>query len=415
MKSTNYKQTEMVKIPKDWGIVNLGDNEFFELVMGQSPPSETYNKDKKGLPFLQGNAEFGHLYPNVTIYCSQPLKRSHEGDILISVRAPVGEVNISNKEYCIGRGVSAIRPKEKANNFFLYYYLIFSKKKVQSVSGGSTFKAITKAQVERIKIPFPQLSEQKAIAGILSTVDNAIQKSNELITKAEKLKKGLIRELLTKGIKHKEFKDVEIGRIPIEWNVLTLNEITGFIKDGTHTPPKRVKTGVPLLSAQNIIDGRIVRLDEDTYITEEEYKKIHNKYEIQKNDVLLTIVGTIGNSAIVDIDYKFSLQRSVAIIRPNSQKIKPWFLHFLLQSELLQRQLLGHTKYTTQGGIYLKELNQLKIPIPSLSEQQKIVEILLSIDEKLILEQKRKEKFETIKKGLMNDLLTGQKRIKIAR
>jgi type I restriction enzyme S subunit len=206
--------------------------------------------------------------------------------------------------------------------------------------------------------------------------------------------------------KETEFQDTPIGKMPKSWNVYDANYVTDFIKDGTHTPPKRVEKGIPLFSAKNIAKGKIVLSDEDTFITETDYKKIHAKYEIQKNDVLLTIVGTIGHSAVADVNYRFSLQRSVAIFRPNLQRIQPHFLHYVFESKAFRRQLLGHTKLTTQGGIYLKELSQLKVPVPALSEQRIVVGVLGVVDSAIELADKVIAKAERLKKGLMQKLLT---------
>jgi type I restriction enzyme S subunit len=149
---------------KDWKSVSLGNEEHFEMIMGQSPPSEFYNKEKNGLPFLQGNADFGPINPTPQIYCSSPIKIAKKSDVLISVRAPVGEVNIAKEDYCIGRGLGAIRSKKEVNHEFLFYCLLNSKQQLDSISGGSTFKAVTKNQLEKFRISLPPIHEQKKIA-----------------------------------------------------------------------------------------------------------------------------------------------------------------------------------------------------------------------------------------------------------
>ena len=109
---SGYKQTSLGKIPKEWEAVSLGNKNIVELIMGQSPPSSTYNEKGVGLPFLQGKIEFGEIHPSPTIYCSNPVKIAEPNDILLSVRAPVGEVNVAPFRCCIGRGISAIRAKQ---------------------------------------------------------------------------------------------------------------------------------------------------------------------------------------------------------------------------------------------------------------------------------------------------------------
>ncbi len=180
-----------------WKLVKLGDENFFELIMGQSPPSESYNRDGIGLPFMQGNSEFGATYPEITVYCSKPVKIAKSGDILISVRAPVGEVNIANMDCCVGRGVGAIRPKKDVNTEYLFFVLKSMNSKLDSISGGSTFKAITKGQLEKFEIALPPIQEQKRISQILSTIDKKLSIQNSKKSKLEKIKKSLMDDLLT--------------------------------------------------------------------------------------------------------------------------------------------------------------------------------------------------------------------------
>ena len=191
-----FKDTEIGKIPKDWEVVRLGD--VAKIIMGQSPPSSTYNDTKEGLPFLQGKAEFGEIFPSTKIYCSKPIKIAESNDILLSVRAPVGDVNIATHKICIGRGLSAIRTmNNKLHYIFLFYYLKFNGKQFEIISTGSTFKAIRKEDIENFLIPLPPLEEQKKIAEILSTVDKKLELQKQRKEKLERIKKGLMNDLLS--------------------------------------------------------------------------------------------------------------------------------------------------------------------------------------------------------------------------
>jgi type I restriction enzyme S subunit len=197
-----FKDTEIGRIPKEWGVVRLGDENIAKLVMGQSPPSSTYNKEKKGLPFLQGKIEFGEIYPTPTVYCSNPIKIAELNDILLSVRAPVGDVNIAPFRCCIGRGISAIRPRQdKLHHLFLFYFLKFNGKKFEALSAGSTFKAVRKQEIESYVIPLPPLPEQRRIAEILSTVDQKLEIERNEKARLERIKQGLMDLLLTGKIR----------------------------------------------------------------------------------------------------------------------------------------------------------------------------------------------------------------------
>jgi type I restriction enzyme S subunit len=199
-----FKETEIGKIPKTWEVTKLGNKELAEIIMGQSPPSSTYNKEGNGLPFLQGKMEFGEIYPSPILYCSQPIKIAEQNDVLMSVRAPVGDVNVAPYRLCIGRGLASIRfNSEKADSWFYFYYLQKIKNFLENIGKGSTFKAITKEDLEDLKIPYPPLFEQKKIAQILSTVDRKLEFERNEKVRLDRIKRGLMDLLLTGKIRVK--------------------------------------------------------------------------------------------------------------------------------------------------------------------------------------------------------------------
>jgi type I restriction enzyme S subunit len=195
---TKFKDTKIGRIPEEWEEVKLGDDTTADLIMGQSPPSSKYNRKGVGLPFFQGNAEFGDIYPEPVLYCSEPIKIAEKDDIFLSVRAPVGDINIAPFQSCIGRGLAAIRSKsDKLDYLFLFYYLKYGSKSFESLSMGSTFKAIRKVEVEKFKIPLPPLPEQRKIAEILTTIDKKLELERKRKQKLERIKQGLMNDLLT--------------------------------------------------------------------------------------------------------------------------------------------------------------------------------------------------------------------------
>ena len=182
------------EIPKLWKIEPLSN--LVNINMGSSPSSDYYNEDNEGLPFYQGNADFGYISPKPTVWCSEPQKTAEKGNILISVRAPVGELNKSNQKCCIGRGVASI-DGEKLVNDFIFYYLKQERQRLESYAQGSTFQSINKSVLESFPVPMPPKEEQKKIASILSSVDEKIQKEQEYKQKLQELKEGLMQDLLT--------------------------------------------------------------------------------------------------------------------------------------------------------------------------------------------------------------------------
>jgi len=201
-KENKHKLTKAGEIPEEWDIAKLGDKEVAVIVMGQSPPSSTYNKKGIGLLFLQGNADFGVIYPSPQLYTSKPVKIAEKNDILISVRAPVGEINIAPFKCCIGRGLAAVRPNSKKLDFkFVFYYLKHMAKLF--VGRGSTFKAIKKKDLAVFLIPIPPLPEQQKIAEILSSVDDEMEKENRKKDLLLKIKQGFAQNLLNGNVRVK--------------------------------------------------------------------------------------------------------------------------------------------------------------------------------------------------------------------
>ncbi len=148
-------------LPIDWKWTTL--EESCEIILGQSPPSDTYNTEKAGLPFYQGKSEFGDIYPTPVKWCSTPNKLARTNDILISVRAPVGPTNVCLEDSCIGRGLAAIRPKENMPSRYFLYYLRLIEEEWDSKATGTTFKAITGDVLRKQAIPLAPLPEQERI------------------------------------------------------------------------------------------------------------------------------------------------------------------------------------------------------------------------------------------------------------
>jgi len=418
---TEFKLTSIGEIPKKWEVVKLGDNNIVELIMGQSPPSSTYNEKGEGLPFLQGKIEFGEIYPSPTIYCSNPIKIAEPNDILLSVRAPVGDVNIARCRCCIGRGLSAIRAKQdKLHHLFLFYYLKLNGKKFEALSVGSTFKAIRRQEIENYLVPSPSIPEQRKIAKILSTVDESIQKVDEAIAKTERLKRGLMQELLTKGIGHEEFKDTEIGRIPKGWDVVYLRGVVeneNYIVAGPFGSNLKVSDyrsgGVPIIRLQNIERNQFIRKD-IKYISIEKANEL-KYHSFESGDLVLAKLGDpIGKTCIVPpFMEKGIVVADVVRIRVSPEKANTKFIEYMLNSFICFIQLRKETIGSTRPRVNITQVRNLKFPLPGLKEQQKIASIISTVDKKLELERKRKEKLGRIKRGLMNDMLTGKKRVKV--
>jgi len=186
------KQTELGPIPEDWEAVQLGT--ITKINMGQSPSSQFYNNKGVGLPLVQGNADISNRETIIRNYTSQITKTANKGDLILSVRAPVGEVAKATFDCCIGRGVCAINYE----NNYIYQWLISFESEWDKFSKGSTFDSINSDELRVIQLAIPQeKEEQTAIAQILSDMDSEIQTLQTRLTKTQQIKQGMMQQLLT--------------------------------------------------------------------------------------------------------------------------------------------------------------------------------------------------------------------------
>ena len=416
-----YKKTEVGIIPEDWEIKQLDDISDITRLAGAEYSDLWQTVPDGEIIALRGfNIGANKIHLNdverISNELSNRLIRSKlfKGDVVFPCVGTIGRaavINTDNK-YHINQNIAKITPYKNIYSLYLSYFLISEiiQKQIYKYNTSSSQPNVLVGNLRKFNIIVPSLKEQKKIAEILSTVDSQIDDTEKLIEKSKELKKGLMQKLLTKGIGHSEFKKTEVGEIPVDWEVKKLGVVTKLIKDGTHNPPSRVDEGIPLLSAENIFNRKINYGINEKNISIDDYNNMHKNYTIDKGDILMTIVGTIGRVAVVKDDNKFTVQRSVAIIK-SSEELNNEYLSYFLESDICKKDLNRRTNSTAQAGLYLGELGKIKIILPSLDEQEQIAEILSSIESQIEEYENKKQKLEEVKKGLMQQLLTGKIRL----
>jgi type I restriction enzyme S subunit len=394
-KETNFKDTEIGRIPKDWEVSKL--EKICKKIKAGGTPLTTKKEFWNGnIPFvkIEDMTSCGkYLIKTSSSITKAGLENSNawlvpENSLLLAMYGSLGEVSINTINVATNQAILGIIPKEKDDVEFLYYWFLYFKPCWRKFAKPTTQANLTAEIVRNSTIPLPPSQERKKIAEILLTVDEAIQKTNEIIAKTERLKKGLMRELLTKGIGHKEFKDTEIGRIPKEWEVVKLGRIFSF-KNGQR--PKLLETEkIPVYGANGIMGYT-------------------NEFLVD-NDFII-IVGRVGASGEVHLGQGKIWVSDNAIYSESYEKSKvyPPFVYYLLKFKGLGR----FASKTTHPIITQTFLNNFQIQLPSTLEQQKIAEILSTFDKKLEIERNEKAKLEKIKQGLMDLLLTGKIRVKV--
>jgi type I restriction enzyme S subunit len=202
-------------IPDNWKKIRLED--ICNLIMGQSPSSLAYNENKRGIPLIQGNNDIKKRRTIARVWTSDITKSADLGDIILTVRAPVGLVGLATEKVCIGRGVCSMKFKQKINKEFVFRFLEYFEKKWKKYEQGSTFTAVNSADIRKLKLNLPPLPEQKCIVAVLENWDQAIEKLAKKIEIKKNVKKGLMQNLLTGKVRLAEFED--------EWMLVKLGDI----------------------------------------------------------------------------------------------------------------------------------------------------------------------------------------------
>ena len=412
----------MIQVPDGWEIKPFSS--LASINMGQSPESEFVNENQEGIAFLQGNADFGDINPKELYWVKVPKKLAKKDDILISVRAPVGDINMADKEYCIGRGLSALTIK-KINQKFGFYALFQERIQLDRLAQGSTFLAIGKNDFDKLLIKYPKEKiEQEKIAKILSTLDNAIESTNRIIEKEKNIKTALMQELLANGIDQNgqirtpqthTYKPSELGLIPDEWEIVSLGEIGNF-KNGVNKSKDDFGFGRPFINLQDVFGHwEIEHSDFDLVnATDEELKN----YNLKKGDILFIRSSVkpsgVGLTALIKEDISNTIYSGFIIRFRSKEKVfNNEYKKYCFHDELFRKKLLQKSTVSANSNINQESLSSLSLLLPPVKEQIQIAKILSTKDKKIEIEETNRAKLKELKKGLMNDLLSGEVRVKV--
>jgi len=339
------------EVPQGWQWVRLG--EVCQLIMGQSPPGSTYTNKPEGLPFFQGKTDFEDCFPTVRVWCTQPIKTSVEGDILISVRAPVGPVNMNNLKCCIGRGLAAIRCKDAAINWFLFWYLRAIEAQIALLGSGSTFGAITRDDLISLIIPLPPIEEQNYIASKIQELMQEVEQARTACDKRLEAAKSLTAAYL-RGV----FESEEAQK----WERKRLAEVCEVIMGQSPPGSTYNKRNIGLPFFQGKIDFALIFPIPSTWCSEP--IKI-----AQPNDVLISVRAPVGPTNLAN--QKCCIGRGLAAIRSNNG-IEPWFvLYFFRFVERNLSEIYG-VRGSTFGAMNKEHLQNLHMPFPTFPEQMRI-------------------------------------------
>jgi type I restriction enzyme, S subunit len=389
------KQGDTLSLPRGWEIRKLG--EVCEIIAGQSPEGKFYNSEGNGMPFYQGKKEYGEKYiGEPTTWTTKITKEAESGDILMSVRAPVGPVNFATQKICIGRGLAAIRAGKNIDKDFLFNFLIKHENEIEG-NAGAVFNSINKIQIESIKILLPPLSEQQRIVSILDECFAAIEKAKANAEENLKNAKELFESYL-----QRVFEKKGDG-----WEKKKLGEVA-FVKSG----------GTPSRSKKEYWKGEIAWYSSgelnDIYTTNPE--RFINELAIENSNAKLfpkgsLLIGMYDTAAlkmsIIDRDATFN--QAIAGVKPNSKIDLLFILHAI---NVQKPELLNLRRGTRQKNLSLEKIKDIQIPLPPLQEQQTIVrqlDALRAETQKLeAMYQKKIADLEELRKSILQKAFEGE-------
>ncbi len=377
-----YKDNIQLRL-SDYDEVSL--IEIADIVMGQSPSGTSYNEIGEGVCLINGPVEFGKQYPKKVKYTTEPTRFAQDGDILITIRATLGLMNWADDKYCIGRGVSAIRPNSnsKVTKEFLWHIIKESVSNLKARMQGAIIKGIKKEDLHNLKIPLPPLSVQEEIAAEIDGYQKIIDGARQVV---------------------ENFKPTI--KIDPDWEMVKLEDLLSNEKYSIKAGPfgsslKKefyVKEGYKIYGQEQVIKGDFSY--GDYYIDEQKYQELKN-CRIKTNDILISLVGTIGKVVIVPKNFEKGIINPRLIkITLDADKMIPLFFKYYFKSDKILSQIKQNAGGGTMPVLNGRILKSLVFVIPPLSIQKEIVtqleaeQEMVNANKKLIeiYEQKIKDK-----------------------
>lgn len=365
-------------------LFNLCD--ICEITMGQAPVGSSYNERGIGHPLIAGAGDFGKSTPKPKKYTSEPTKLSKVGDIIMCIRATIGDLNWSDNEYCLGRGVVGLRPKSNLNVRYLWHYLKANKNNLLAKGTGSTFKQISRVHIEECKIVLPSLDEQERIASILDKVDNIQYKREYALNLSNEFLRATFFEMF--GNPENNPKNFPIG---------TIRDLVSSVNYGTSDKASEHSGEYPILRMGNITYQGYFDFTDLKYIDLNEKSK--DKFLVRKGDLLFNRTNSkelVGKTAVFENDIEMAFAGYLVRVRPNKFG-NNYYISGYLNSLHGKSTLVNMSKSIVgMANINAQELQDIKILIPPKKLQDKYEEIFKAVRNRLELYSENKKELDKL-------------------
>ena len=384
----------------DWQKKPLED--VLQFQTGFPFDSEGFNEEGRGVRLIK-NRDLKS--DDKIVHYSKPYDEKYlvtNGDVLVGMDGDFTPIKWNKGVALLNQRVGRVLTNQKGDELFFLYFLSIHLKAIEEKTARTTVKHLSHSVVEKINEPIPNPKEQQKIASCLSSLDEVIAAHSQKLELLKDHKKGIMQNLFPQeGEKVPKYRFKEFEKEE-EWQEFVLSEITEAIFDGTHQTPSYTESGIPFFSVENIVSG-----NKNKFISKEDYETSTNKNKPEKGDVLLTRIGKIGFSAIVDWEYKFSIYVTLACIK-QSKHFNSYYLHSYFQSSIYQKEIFSKSLLNAVPmKINMEELRKTKVLLPpdkEKIEQQKIASCLSSLDALITAQAEKIEQLKLHKKGLMQGL-----------
>ncbi len=417
----------MAMLPEGWKESSIGEITSTNSLFSDGDWVESKDQDPAGTNRLIQLADIGDgvfinkssRYMNDEQFQRLKCTSLKKNDILIArMPDPLGRACLYPLES--GKAATvvdvAVLRTENADHYWLMSAINSSNYRYQIDlnASGTTRTRIARGILSEIEILEPPLPEQQKIATILSSVDDVIEKTRAQIDKLKDLKTGMMQELLTKGIGHTEFKDSPVGRIPHSWDVFQLSQLARIGSSKRILQSEYVEEGVPFYRSKEVIRrSKGLEIENTLYISVDRFLELSDKFgSPKKGDILITAVGTIGTVYLVEDREFYFKDGNLLWLRDIKAKVSSEYLAKIMQSEQFQDYIKRVIGGSSQSALTIEKLAELHVLLPRKEEQYQIVSILSSIESKYYLAMNKLNTLKSVKKALMQDLLTGKVRVK---
>ncbi len=404
-----YKRTEVGVIPENWNTELLIQCCDYVDYRGKTPHKTasgtfliTARNVRKGFVDYEISKEY---VPTEEYDFTMSRGKPRLGDVIITTEAPLGNVaQINREDVALAQRIIKYRPKDfRLSANYLKHYLLSDRFQsiLNSRSSGSTATGIKGSVLHQLPVVIPPLAEQEAIAEALSDADALIESLETLLAKKRQVKQGAMSELLSGKRRLAGFSG--------EWETKTLASVCNFINDGTHFTPKYVDNGIPFYSVENVTANEFTNTK---FISLQEHNRLIKRCKPEKGDILMTRIGSLGDTKLIDWDVNASIYVSLALLKVNKQAINENFLYCYTKSrQFITDVELRSLMNAIPKKINMAEIGGVPIHVPSLPEQTAIAEILSDMDAEIRELEGKLSKARAVKAGMMSELLTGRTRL----